>query len=67
MTTPEKEKRVADLGKPWTEVMKGLGFHRKVTEEEKQHEHHDAIAIAREDYYSNALSVIIDCAWREEK
>jgi len=66
MTTAEKEKRIFDLGKPWTEIMKGLEVHRSITEEEKKSDHKDSIARAREDYYSNALSVVLECGQRRE-
>jgi len=67
MTTAEKEKRIWDLGSPWTEILKGLDAHRSIKEDEKKNEHRDAIARAREDYYTSALSVIIKCATRAEK
>jgi len=67
MTTAEKEKRIFDLGRPWTELMKGLEYHRKPTQKEKDDKTSgDAIARAREDYYSNALSVILECGDREK-
>lgn len=62
MTTAEKEKRILDLGKPWKEIMQGLSFHRTITKEEESSPHRDGIMRAREDYYSSALSVILDCA-----
>lgn len=66
MTTAEKEKRVLDLGSPWTEVMKGLKFHCRTRGPENSDEYREVIALTRDDYYSNALSVILECARRTE-
>ena len=62
MTTAEKEKRILDLGKPWSDIMKGLAFHRSITKDEESSPHRDGIIRTREDYYSQALSVVLDCA-----
>ena len=44
--------------------MKGLEFHRHATAEENNDRNADAVSRAREDYYSNALIVVLECAER---
>jgi hypothetical protein len=66
MTTAEKEKRILDAGKPWIEIMEGLAHHRSITKKEEGSPHRDGIIRAREDYYSQALSVILDCAYKSK-
>ena len=66
MTTAEKEKRILDLGKPWTSLMEGLAAHRSITKEEEDCTYRDGLIQTREDYYSHALSVVIDCADRSK-
>lgn len=55
-----------DLGKPWTNIMDGLRFHRLATPEELKSPYSDGIIKARQDYYSHALSVVLNCATKNQ-
>jgi hypothetical protein len=64
MSTAEKEEHILELGSPWVDLMMGLQFHRHARGEEKTDRNAEAISRAREDYYSNALIVVLECALR---
>jgi hypothetical protein len=67
MTTAEKEKRIMDLGKPWTKIMDGLKPNRSLTPEEASGPYKTGFSLAREHWYSVGLSAILDAAWEAQE
>ena len=63
-TLEEKEQRIREIGRPWTDLMEGFRYHRRLTAEEKKSPHSDAIARSRQDYYAKGVQVILGQAIR---
>jgi len=63
-TVAQKENRIRQIGRPWSDLLTVFQRHRSLTPEEKKNQHAEAIARSREAYYGQYVQSVLECALR---